>query len=73
MAPDGSVMSVDVTTSPDFKSGVPKLLFKVPPGVVLWDASNDGKRFLIPVAGSVSSGTPAPYKVVLNWTSTLKK
>jgi dipeptidyl aminopeptidase/acylaminoacyl peptidase len=73
LAPDGGVMSVDVTTSPEFKAAVPKLLFKVPPGVVFWDVANDGKRFLIPVAGGAVSGTPAPYKVVLNWTSTLKK
>jgi serine/threonine protein kinase/Tol biopolymer transport system component len=73
LAPDGGVMSVDVTTSPEFKAAVPKLLFKGPPRVVFWDVSNDGKRFLLPVAGGTVSGTPAPYKVVLNWTSTLKK
>ena len=77
LAPDGGVMSVDIATSPEFKAGVPKRLFKVPPGVVFWDVSNDGKRFLIPVAEgatpAVSAATPAPYKVVLNWTSTLKK
>jgi hypothetical protein len=38
-------MSVDVTTTLEFKAGVPKLLFKVPPGVVFWDVANDGKRF----------------------------
>jgi Tol biopolymer transport system component len=73
LAPDGGVMSVDITTSPEFKAAVPKLLFKGPPRVVFWDVSNDGKRFLIPVAGGTVSGAPAPYKVVLNWTSTLKK
>jgi serine/threonine protein kinase len=73
LAPDGTVMSVDVTASPEFKAGVPKPLFKGPPGVTFWDVSNDGKRFLMPVAGGTVSGTPAPYKVVLNWTSTLKK
>jgi eukaryotic-like serine/threonine-protein kinase len=73
LAPDGSVMSVDVTTSPEFKAGVPKPLFKGPPGVIYWDVSSDGKRFLMPVAGGGNSISPAPYKVVLNWTSTLKK
>jgi len=52
-------------------------LFKVPPGVVFWDVANNGKSFLIPVAEgtapAVSAATPAPYKVVLNWTATLKK
>jgi len=64
---------VDVTTSPEFKAGVPKPLFKGPPGVIFWEVSSDGKRFLMPVPGSASSSSPAPYKVVLNWTSTLKK
>src|ERR1700683_25093 len=50
LAPDGSVMAVDITTSPEFKAGVPKRLFKVPPGVIYWDVANDGKSFLIPVA-----------------------
>jgi hypothetical protein len=65
-------MSVDVTAGPA-KAAVPKLLFKVPPGEVFLDVANDGKRFLLSVAGGTVSGTPAPYKVVLNWTSTLKK
>lgn len=77
MAPDGGVMSVDIATTPEFKAGIPKLLFKVSPGVIYWDVANDGKRFLIPVAEgtvrAVSAATPAPYKVVLNWTSTLKE
>jgi serine/threonine protein kinase len=77
LAPDGGVMSVAVTTSPEFKAGVPKLLFKVPPGVTFWDVSNNGKRFLIPVlegtSKAVAAAAPAPYKVVLNWTSTFKK
>jgi serine/threonine protein kinase len=73
LAPDGSVMSVDVSIGPEFRAGVPKPLFKGPPGVIFWDVSSDGKRFLMPVAGDGNSISPAPYKVVLNWTSTLKK
>jgi hypothetical protein len=42
-------MAVPVTTSPQFKAGVPKRLFKVPPGVIFWDMSKDGKQFLIPL------------------------
>ena len=42
-----------------------------------WDVANDGKRFLIPVAEgtvrAVNAAAPSPYKVILNWTSTLKK
>ena len=70
IAPDGGVMAVDVSdkTNP----GIPKTLFHVPPGVVYWDYDAQRQRFLIPVAGGTASGNPAPYKVVLNWTSLLK-
>jgi Tol biopolymer transport system component len=72
IAPDGGVMAVDV--SDKTKPGIPKPLFKVPPGVAFWDVANDrqSQRFLIPLAGGAPSGNPAPYKVLLNWTSTLK-
>jgi hypothetical protein len=39
--------------------------------VNFWDNTSDGKRFLIPVPAGANS--TAPYKVVLNWTSTLKR
>ena len=70
LAPDGSVMAVDVTTSPVFQAGVPTALFKIRPGWQYWDVSADGKRFLIPVPVTTA---PVPYKVVLNWPSTLKR
>ena len=72
LAPDGGVMAVDVTNK--LKPGIPNRLFKVPPHVYYFEVANDGprQRFLIPVAGDTASGNPAPYKVVLNWTSTLK-
>ena len=72
ISPDGGVMAVDVRDKT--KPGIPKQLFPVPPGVAFWDVANDGQRqrFLIPVAGGTASGNPAPYKVVLNWTSLLK-
>jgi Tol biopolymer transport system component len=69
---DGTMMSVSVTTSPVFHADAPKPLFKGPAtGFVYWDNTADGKRFLVPVPGGAASS--APYKVVLNWTSTLKK
>jgi hypothetical protein len=47
-----TVMAVDVTTSPSFKTGVPKMLFDAPfnPGsvnVFRWDVSVDGKKFFV--------------------------
>ena len=62
---------MDITTTPVFKAETPKPLFKGPPGLVYWDTAVDGKRFLMPVPQG--GNAPAPYRVVLNWTSTLKK
>jgi hypothetical protein len=36
-----------------------------------WDVSSDGKKFLLPIA--VPANAEAPYTIVLNWTSLLKK
>jgi Tol biopolymer transport system component len=72
IAPDGSIMAADVSNK--FKPGIPKRLFKVPLPAYYLEVADDGQRqrFLIPVAGGTLSGTPEPYKVVLNWTSLLK-
>ena len=73
IGPDQTLMSTEISTSPEFKPAVPKPLFKVPSNRILFVAvSGDGKRFLFPVPIDTAS-TPPPYKVVLNWTSTLKK
>jgi len=72
LAADGTVMAVAVTTEPTFSvSGPPKALFKVPQGILFFDVSRDGERFLMPVPEGAGTSAP-PYKVVLNWTSTLK-
>ncbi len=69
----GTAMAVEVTTRGVFHAGVPKVLFKVPPGVVFWDVSPDGKRFLM-VAPSAEGPSMLPkFTVVLNWPSLLKK
>jgi Tol biopolymer transport system component len=68
---DGQAMAVDVSTTGVFQAGIPKALFKVPRGVLFWDVSSDGNRFLMPAA-SAASAQP-PFTVVLNWQSALKK
>jgi eukaryotic-like serine/threonine-protein kinase len=84
MAPDGTVMSVEVSGgSAAFQSGVPKPLFKPkglipqPPTNDYWDASADGKEFVFAISQSTNSAgataPPAKFTVVLNWTSLLKK
>jgi Tol biopolymer transport system component len=71
LSADRKATAVEVSTNPIFKAGVPNPLFGVPQGVLFWDASPDGKRFLIPVHAR-SSATPK-FVVVLNWQAGLKK
>lgn len=49
IAPDGTVTAMEVNAGATFQAGLPKPLFKVPAGVVFWDAAPDGNRFLMPV------------------------
>ena len=79
VAPDGTVMSVEVSGSGAFQSGAPKPLFK-PKGLAPqpsqyfnWDASSDGKKFIFAVPQSANAGSPTKFTVVLNWPSLLKK
>ncbi|HTW22927.1 MAG TPA: protein kinase [Candidatus Baltobacteraceae bacterium] len=73
IAPDGMLMAVDISESPVFRAGVPKALFQSPPysGYVSenhWDVTRDGQRFLF-----AEQNIQAPFTVVLNWPSLLKK
>jgi len=73
MGAGGNLTAVDVSTSGVFQAGVPKTLFKVPAGVVFFDVSPDGKRFLM-AAPTATSASPLPkFTVVLNWQAVLKK
>jgi hypothetical protein len=70
-------MSVDVTLNPQFKAGVPRVLFRVPiyegglsAGAQNWDVSSDSQRFLINTTGASSSTL---ITVELNWQAGLKK
>jgi hypothetical protein len=81
VAPDGTVMSVEVDgTKTAFHSGIPKPLFNpkgIAPraqGFVDWDATNDGKKFIfhVPVSGTAAA-PPTKFTVVLNWPSLMKK
>jgi hypothetical protein len=73
VSPDQTLMAVEVSTVPTFTPvGVPKALFKVPDGIAFFDVSRDGQRFIMPVTEAAGIAAPS-YKVILNWTSTLKK
>ena len=66
-------MTVDVTLSPAFRAGTPAALFESPQASngVIWDATSDGKRFLF--AAQLEQNAPAPFTMVLNWQTGLKK
>jgi Tol biopolymer transport system component len=56
IAPGGTATAIEVSAGATFQSGALKPLFKVPPGLLFWDASpntsGDGTRFLMPVPGN---------------------
>jgi eukaryotic-like serine/threonine-protein kinase len=69
----GTAMAVEVNTTGTFQAGASKALFKVPAGVLFWDVSSDGKRFLMAVPSGTSASSQPPFTVVLNWQAALKK
>ena len=79
LANGGNVTAVDITISPSFRIGVPKLLFNaalirggnVSVPTFLWDATANGNKFLMITA--VQDSAASPVTVVLNWQSGLKK
>jgi serine/threonine protein kinase/dipeptidyl aminopeptidase/acylaminoacyl peptidase len=74
IAPEDTLMAVDVATGSEFRVAVPRPLFRVDFKIVdigyPYDVSPDGKRFLINEV--VEEGQPATITVVQNWTSKLK-
>jgi eukaryotic-like serine/threonine-protein kinase len=71
VASDGKLMSVDISAKPVFKAGVPRPLFQLPPGVLGFEVTADGERFLIDTP--VALNAPAPFTVVLNWQMIFKR
>ncbi len=76
---DGKIMAVEVSPTPSFHAGEPKVLFQTPatfvrtaaPGA-LADATADGKRFLLAVP-LARPATQEQFTAVLNWTAALRK
>ena len=77
LAPDNTVMAVDIHMRPRFEAGVPRPLFV--PGRVFrrpqkaghgaYDVTGDGQRFVVNIL--VEDDTTAPINVVLNWSAGL--
>ena len=71
IGPGNSLMAVPISTSgAAFRPGTPVALFKAPPSMA-WDVTADGKRFLFTIP--LGDTAQAPFTVVLNWTSLLKR
>jgi hypothetical protein len=80
LAPDRSIMSVELTGNINSPTSPPKMMFRPdglarasPAGVATlsWAISPDGKKFLFPILVTSTAALP-PVSVVLNWTSLLK-
>jgi hypothetical protein len=61
--------------SPAAHSGhnVDASLYVVPDGVLFWDVSADGKRFLMAAPSETGPVSQSKTVVVLNWQAALKK
>ncbi len=70
LAPDGKLMAVEVKTGAVFQAGVSRTLFDAH-GAKTFDASADGRKFLLPIPDASASNEPV--HVVLNWAAGLKK
>jgi hypothetical protein len=74
IAPDGTLMAVDVVIGSEIRIGLPRSLFRADFKTVdigfPYDVSPDGKRFL--VNELVGGKGPAPVTVVQNWMARVK-
>lgn len=70
VAPDGKIMSVEVSSAPTFSTTAPKPLFQTrirptyPPYPLNFDVSPDGQRFLVE---GVRPETGPTISVIVNW------
>jgi eukaryotic-like serine/threonine-protein kinase len=63
IAQDGTMMALELNTritnaSARFQAASPKPLFKAPSGVLFWDVSPDGRRFLMPAPERETGANP---------------
>jgi len=74
LAPDGSLMAVEVKAGATFETTVPKALFRRPVADLgferSYSVSRDGRRFLLPTY--TEEAAAAPITVVVNWTAGTK-
>jgi eukaryotic-like serine/threonine-protein kinase len=70
LSPEGEAMAVAMETDGVLRAGVPRALFKVPRGLLFWDISPDGERFLFPTPEGESK--QMLIQVVVNWQAASK-
>jgi Tol biopolymer transport system component len=68
---DGTILSVDVQTTPSFKAGTPRVLFKPRQDLVGITGTRDFQRFLVSVP--VGEASPSSITLQLNWPAALKR
>ena len=71
LSPDGKLMAVPIVLAPAFQAGTPAALFSLQSSTSLFQASRDGKRFLIN-AIQEGAGSP-PLNLLLNWDALAEK
>ena len=68
LAPDGTMMSVEMSRGPSLNPGIPKALFQthllVDASIDQYAVTSDGRRFLMPVR---MDRRPTPIGIILNW------
>ncbi len=71
LSPDSKVMAVPVALAPAFHAGTPAELFSLKSSASNFEASRDGKRFLVNTIPE-GAGSP-PLNLLLNWTALAEK
>lgn len=76
LTPDRRIMAVDVSPTPSFAVGAPRLLFRVEDarvdsGSYTYEVTRDGQRFLVNMLRRGAS--PTGTTVVLNWAAGLRR
>jgi len=66
-----TLMAADVTSSPGFRVGAPRKLFKARQDLVAWNVTPDGQRFLIVAPAGLASSSKITLE--MNWTAALKR
>jgi DNA-binding winged helix-turn-helix (wHTH) protein/Tol biopolymer transport system component len=69
LTPDGSVMSIEIDATGQFRPSAAKRLFRVTSAIPEWGLTQDGTRFLFAVPVSPSP----PFDVVQDWQAALPK